>query len=326
MKLWVFLILAVVAGACSKKETIVTPAVAQHPLTASDIDADPVAVLPSGFIGLLRAEIPAVTKSSLGPMVLALANKLAPLPPTSGFVPERDVDRLVLGLYSMQGADVAGLAMGRFNPEGIKNAANATPTTAQGTLVQSPYAGYLLYTVHNVGFCVLSSRTLLIGNETGIRRSLDRIHDGRAVHQMPDWTSTLLDPARAPIAFGANLKSSAVPAGLSQQVPFLADLNALRVLGNFEPPGVNLAGSLGYATPERAEQAAGEMLASRDRLASMGWLMAVMGVSQPIQRLEAKATDREVSFVAALDGAALAKVLSLLTPAIASAAASPGSY
>ena len=326
MKPWFLLLLAVVAGACSKKETIVTPVVAQRPLTAADIDADPLAVLPSGFIGLLRAEIPAVAKSSLGPTVLALANKLAPLPPTSGFVPERDLDRLVLGLYSMQGADVAGLAIGRFNPEAIKNAANTTPTTAQGTLVQSPYAGYLLYTVHNVGFCVLSSRTILIGNETGIRRSLDRIHDGRAVHQMPDWTSTLLDPARAPLAFGADLKSSVLPVGLTQQVPFLADLNALRVLGNFEAPGVNLAGSLGYATPERAAQAAGEMLATRDRLSSMGWVMAVIGVSQPIQRLEAKAADREVSFVAALDGAALAKVLILVTPALVSAAASPGGY
>jgi hypothetical protein len=122
------------------------------------------------------------------------------------------------------------------------------------------------------------------------------------------------------------LKSSVLPVGLTQQVPFLADLNALRVLGNFEAPGVNLAGSLGYATPERAAQAAGEMLATRDRLSSMGWVMAVIGVSQPIQRLEAKAADREVSFVAALDGAALAKVLILVTPALVSAAASPGGY
>ena len=96
----------------------------------------------------------------------------------------------------------------------------------------------------------------------------------------------------------------------------------MRVLGNFEAPGVNLAGSLGYETPERATQAAGEMLASRDLLKSFSFIMGIMGVTQPIQRLEAQATDREVSYVAALDGAALAKIVNLATPALMSAASS----
>jgi hypothetical protein len=222
----------------------------------------------------------------------------------------------------MQGADAAGIASGRFNPDAIKNAAAVTTNTPSGPLVQSPYAGFLLYTVHNVGFCVLSSHTVLFGNETGIRRSLDRIHDGRAVHQFPDWTNAVLDSSRAPIAFGANLKSSPLPVGLTQQVPFLAGLNAARGLGNFEPPGVNWAGSLGYDTPERAQQAAGQLLASRDLISSYGWIMGVMGVGQPIERLEAQATDREVSFVAALNGAALAKILAFVTPSLVPATSS----
>jgi len=322
MKIWLSLVALMAMLGCAKHETIVTPVSAAHPMMPTEIDADPLAILPSGFIGLLRAEAPAVSRSALGPALIALANKLAPLPPGSGFVPERDLDRLIIGLYSMQGADAAGIAIGRFNPDAIRNAAAATSTTPSGPLVQSPYAGYTLYTVHNVGFCVLTSRTVLVGNETGIRRSLDRIHDGRAVHQLPEWTNALLDPSRAPLAFGANLKSTTLPAGLTQQVPFLAGLSAMRVLGNFEAPGVNLAGSLGYETPERATQAAGEMLASRDLLKSFSFIMGIMGVTQPIQRLEAQATDREVSYVAALDGAALAKIVNLATPALMSAASS----
>jgi len=324
MRIRIFLVLALGFLGCAKKETVVTPVTASHPMSAAEIDGDPLAILPTGFIGLLRAEVPAVVKSSLGPALTALANKLAPLPPSSGFVPERDLDRVVIGLYSMQGADAAGIATGRFNPDAIKSAAAAESSTQNGKLVQSPYAGYLLYTVHNVGFCVLSTRTVLFGNETGIRRSLDRIHDGRAIHQLPDWTGALLDTSRAPLAFGANLQSSPLPAGLTQQVPFLAGLNALRVLGNFEQPGVNLAGSLGYETPERAQQAAAEMLASRDLLKSYSFLMGIMGVSQPIQRLEAQAADREVSFVAALDGAALAKIVTIVTPALLSAVPNHG--
>ena len=114
-----------------------------------------------------------------------------------------------------------------------------------------------------------------------------------------------------PLAFRADFKLSTLPAGLTQLVPFLG-LNTLRVLGNFEVPGVNLAGSLGDYFAAWAQQAAAQLLASRDLLSSYGWIMGVMGVSQPIQKLEAKAADREVLFVAALDGAALAKILNLV--------------
>lgn len=321
MKTWLALVVSFGVVCCAKTETIITPTVASHLLTPAEIDADPLAVLPSGFIALMRAEVPEVAKSSLGPTLIALANKMAPLPPSSGFVPERDLDRVVVGLYSLQGVDAAGIATGRFNPDAISNAAAATTNTPSGPLVMSPYAGHLLYTVHNVGFCVLSSRTLLFGNETGIRRSLDRIHDGRAVHELPEWTNVVLDVTRAPLAFGANLKSSAVPEGLTQRLPFLAGLNAARGLGNFAPPGVNWAGSLGYDTPERAQQAAGQLLASRDLLTSYGWIMGVLGVTQPIEKLEAQATDREVSFVVALNGPALAKILGIVTPALVSGAA-----
>lgn len=322
MKATILVLLGAMAVvACSKKDTLITPAVAQHQLTPAEIDAEPLAVLPTGFIGLMRAEMPAVTRSSLGPTVVALIKQWAPMPINSGVAPERDIDRVVIGLYSMQGADAAGVAIGRFNPEAIRQAANANPNTPSGAIVQSPYAGYLLYTVHNMGFCVLSARTLLIGNETGIRRALDRIHEGRAMRQLPGWTDALLDASKAPLAFGARFKPGEVPASVGQQLSFMAELEGLRVLGNFESPGVNLAGSLGYATPERAKQAAGEMLSSRDKLMSMGFLMGVMGIGQPIRRLEANAVDREVSFVAALDGASVSKILTIAAPALLSAAA-----
>ena len=123
MKAIVLLFALVSVIGCAKRETVVTPTVAPRTLTSSEIDADPLAILPTGFVGLLRAEIPAVAKSAMGPSLLALANRMAPLPPSSGFLPERDLDRIVLGLYSMQGADAAGVATGRFDPDAIKRAA-----------------------------------------------------------------------------------------------------------------------------------------------------------------------------------------------------------
>lgn len=308
--------------ACSKKETIIAPTSAGHQMTVAEIDAEPLALLPSGFIGLLRAEVPAVAASSLGPTLLDLFAHWAPLPANSSVTPQRDVDRVVIGYYSMQGADAAGIATGRFNPDAIAQAVKNNPTTPSGNIVQSPYSGHILYTVRNNGFCVLSAATLLIGNETGIRRALDRIHEGRAIRQLPSWTDALLDSSKAPLAFGAQLKAGDVPASVAQQVPFMTDLRGLRVLGNFEQPGLNLAGSLGYETPERAQQAAGEMLSSRDRLASMSWIMGALGMGNPIQRLEATAADKEVSFVAAVDGRSLSRVLAITGPALINAATS----
>jgi len=106
MRAWAALLASTLIWGCAKQETIVTPTVAQHPLTQAEIDADPLAILPTGFVGLLRAEVPLVAQSSFGPSLITFANRLAPLPPNSGFAPERDLDRIVVGFYSMQGADV----------------------------------------------------------------------------------------------------------------------------------------------------------------------------------------------------------------------------
>ena len=91
---------------------MITPAVAQHPMTTTEIDADPLAVLPSGFIGIMRAEVPAVAKSSLGPTLLALANKLAPLPASSGFVAERISTGSSLAYIPCRGQMQPGLRQG----------------------------------------------------------------------------------------------------------------------------------------------------------------------------------------------------------------------
>ncbi len=52
-------------------------------------------------------------------------------------------------------------------------------------MVKSSYAGRSLYTAGNMGFTVLTQKTLLFGNDTGIRRALDRIQEGRAKRQQP---------------------------------------------------------------------------------------------------------------------------------------------
>src|SRR6185369_16970153 len=110
-------------------------------------------------------------------------------------------DVLYIGLYSMSGADVAGVAIGRFNPQAIDQAADGVTQTPLGApLVKTTYAKQTLYVSRNVGFAVLTPRTALFGDETGIRRALDRLSEGRASHDVPKWEDSVLATPNAPIA------------------------------------------------------------------------------------------------------------------------------
>lgn len=313
------------AAACSHPEESVTPTVAERELTAQAIDADPLAMLPGGFIALLRVEIQPALGSALGPALMSISQQLAPLPASAGFRIDQNLERVVIGLYSMQGVDLAGVATGTFDEKAIANAASQ-PTTgpAGGALVKSPYGGRTLYTVNNVGFCILTGKTALFGNETGMRRALDRLREGRATRHLPEWTAELLDSSRAPVGFGADLRIDAVSESLRRQAPFLSALDAVRVLGNYQPPGFNLAGSLDYATPEAASAGAASMLAAKQSLSQGATLMQLFGVPQPIDRLEARADARQVQFVAALDGPGVAKLLTLALPLLGGSTVSGG--
>jgi hypothetical protein len=54
-----------------------------------------------------------------------------------------------------------------------------------------------------VGFTVLTSRTALFGNSTGIRRALDRIKEGTAKRELPGWATKIVSQNQAPLAFGS---------------------------------------------------------------------------------------------------------------------------
>jgi hypothetical protein len=314
-----------VAGCGGAKDSI-SPTVAGRELTAQEIDSSPLTLLPGGLVGFVRVEAQEVFKTAFGPSLAQLARQLAPLPPSSGFVIERDLSRVYLGFYSMAGADLAGVAIGRFDENQIRAAAQATSVPGQapqtGALVQSVYAGKVVYTVSNMGFCLLTAQTALFGNETGIRRALDRIREGRAVNRLPNWTRELLDEKQAPLAFGADLRATALSDSVRQQVPFVEGLEAVRVRGNYVAPGLNLAGSLGYPSAEAAATGAQRVNQTRELLGNAGFFMSLLGIPQPLERLEAKPNGTEVDFVASANGVTLGRLITQITPTILAAARS----
>jgi hypothetical protein len=302
--------LGAAAAACGKKEDVIVRTAKDREKSPAQIDADPLALLPGGAVTLGVLDAQAMFASQFGERLLELAQKRAPLPPSSGFEPKRDLTKVYFGVYSMQGADLAGVALGNFDQTKIESAADGTQQTPSGaTVTKSTYAGRRLYTAEGVGFTVLTPRTALFGNSTGIRRSLDRIRRGIARRDLPAWGLKVLTQTKAPFAFGSNLKENPVPNALRARLPFLDGVETLGVVGNFEPPGVNLAGTLVYPDESAAQRGAAKVSETRAMLDGYTPFLTLLGIPQPVRKLEADAVGREGHFVAGIDAVAVSALL-----------------
>jgi hypothetical protein len=302
---------AFVLLACSKKEDVVIAAADSVQASAADIDRDPVALLPSAAIGLLRLDAPALFKSAVGQRLRDLVLARMPLPPSAGFEPTRDLTAVYTGLYSMSGANVAAVATGTFNPAAIEKAADGTTMTALGApLVKTTYAKRTLYVSRNVGFVVLTEHTVLLGDETGIRRALDRLGEGRATHDVPTWVDDVLRTPNAAMVGAFNLEGQTPMDATVSYVAFLKGLKTARVVGNFEPPGMNFAGTLTYGDPQAAEAASVALDQTNQTLHSYSFLMQLAGVGNPIQKLQTVPSGNDTQFVVAVEEKAVDWVVS----------------
>lgn len=300
-------------GGCRHQEVIVKTADGKK-LRAEDIDRDPTALLPGGALGVGRLDARALYGSPLGQAVLGFMRRHAPLPPGAEFDPERDLLGLWIGIYSMQGADFAGIASGRFRPAAIEAAADGIQQTPLGVpVVRTLYAERKLYTAGELGFVVLTEHTLLFGNETGIRRVLDRLARGRIQREIPPWADDLLGREDVPFALAVDLGSNPVSAAVREELPFSAGLGRLRVVGNFADSGVNLAGTGVYGDEGAAEVGARQVNDIEAMVRSWGWLAAIAGIPQPVRRTSALTRGREVDFVIGLDAAATGRMIEQLS-------------
>jgi hypothetical protein len=305
--------LGLLLTACAKSEDVIVHTGQGKEKTAGQIDADPLALLPSGAITVGVLDAKALFASQFGDKLLEVAKHRAPVPEAAGFDPKRDISKVYFGVYSMQGADVAGVAVGTFDPKKIEAAADGVQRTPLGVPVtKSSYAGRALYTADSVGFTILTTRTALFGNQTGIRRALDRIKGGTAKRELPAWAGKVLNPGAAPFAFGSNLKENPVPNALRSKLPFLDGVETVAVVGNFAAPGVNLAGTLTYPDETTAKTGASKVAETRAMLDTYTPFLAILGIPQPVRKLEADAVGKEGHFVAGIDAVAFSALLSRL--------------
>lgn len=298
------------APACAHKDDVIVKTGADKRLTEADIDADPVRLLPAAAVAVLYVDARALFASRFGDKLYLMAQKRAPLPAAAGFDAKRDLEKVWIGLYSMSGADAAGVVRGTFDRAKIEAAADGTQTTPLGQKVtKTTYAKRALYTAGHAGFSILTGKTALCGNDTGMRRALDRIEEGRARRQLPPNMEALFLEPKTPIVGAADLTSSPLPDAARRELTFLDGVKTLSLVGNFEEPGLNLAGTLTYADEAAAARGAQNVAALRSMLERYATFMALLGIAQPIKKLEAQAKGADVAFVVAVDGLGVAALL-----------------
>ena len=312
MKRRSLLALGLLTLGCPKPEEIIVATAEGEGLSAEDIDRDPLALLPGNAVGWVSADTLKLNGTALGKKLLVIAG--APVPPSAGFRVERDLHRLIVGLYSMQGLDVVGVAKGTFDAHAIETAAEKQEKTPLGApVVKSQYAGRTLYTANNIGFVILTPQSALFGNETGIRRALDRIKEGRVRRQVPKWMDELLSTPNAPMVVGTDLRSQPITESTRKQMPFLNGLHTARLLGNFHPPGMNFAGTLTYDEEEAASNGV-HALQSFDSTMRVGsFFTGLFGFTYPVTKLQARVRGKDAQVVAEIDGQQVSTLVDTLS-------------
>ncbi|HHH29949.1 MAG TPA: hypothetical protein ENK57_16615 [Polyangiaceae bacterium] len=299
------------------------------------------------MLGTLDAA--ALFRSSAANDVGRIVTNLVPVGPESNFVAQRDVQRVYGAVYAMQGADFVAVVQGNFDLVALENAARARAQTPSGApLVVTPYGDESLYTVANIGFVPLTNHTMLSGNETGMRRALDQLRYGQQGRGIPDWMRELLEqavggpprlgtpgapPVAAAVATGAkpafamvgDVAGQGVVAAAGDRLPFLSGLGMIRVLGNFEAPGMNLVGSLTYAD-EQTAAIGSERLSDVQKLAYLASLMATWGFGGRMPEMEVRRQGTHVSFATELDTSLMSIMLRAIADVMSPGKATPPTF
>lgn len=266
------------------------------------VDRDPLAILPSRpvLVGYLDAS--EMFRSALGPDVNQLVTMILPLGPESNFVPSRDVKKVYGGIYAMQGADFCAVLQGDFDVAAIRRAAEArTMVASKVPLVRTRYSDMDLYTAGNVGFVVLTPHTVLSGNETGMRRALDRLRRDKLTHSVPKWMTDLSGTPGTAFTIAGDLGGQSAVDAATSKMPFLVGLQKFRTIGNFRDPGMNMAGSFTYAdTPSAANGAV--QLADLQKLTGFMSLLSSLGLIGTVPTMQVEQRNNDLAFTMPVDG------------------------
>jgi hypothetical protein len=314
-------LLALVALVACGGKAVATPAEAKL-----DLDSDPLALLPGSAVVVASLDAKAMFASaSVGAQVAALADSLLPLGPDAGFDAKRDVDRVVLGVYTSTGADALAVVSGRFDVAKI-----AATTQGRGgvPIVHGMYAGRDTYTAGPAMYSVLSAKTVVAGTGDGVRRALERVQDKKVERAIPAWVDETLSTPGAQLAVAADFTSQPITVAAigAMPLPWLSGMRVAKVIANFGKPGMNIprepasglsepgsrreaglnvAATMSYGEPGQAESAADGVRTADVWLKVLGGFLG--GIS--VQDLDVKTDGKDLKCTFAVDDQTLGRLL-----------------
>jgi hypothetical protein len=297
-------------GSANQQPTLVTPTPsASAAVTPDSLEKDPLSLFPGGALGMFAVDLRAFyTSQSAGPTAAQVAEKYFPIGAEAGFSAWRDLDRMMGGIYSMQGADVLATLVGRFDEAKIAQVAQAKTQTRLGLpVVASTYANRTMYTVSDVGFTIISPHLVLTGTKTTIKRALDRMRDAHLGHDAPAWMIQTVQTPAAAAALALNLDGSkgGIPlASITGGFPLKGTdgLTALRLLGNFQAPGMHIAGSATYVDAAHASAGADGL---KSVFASTVFSVAMSALGVSVQNVTITPAQNDAQIACTIDDASL---------------------
>jgi hypothetical protein len=272
----------------------------------SAADADPLALLPGSALFVARLDVHAMyANAAVGPTVASLTDPLLPLPADT-FDVSRDVDHLVLGGYAGNVADVAVVLSGRFDVDKI---AAATQAKSGAPFVKATYAGFPTSTAGAITIVPLTARTLVAGTTERVRRVLDRLAQGGLTRSLPPWAAETLATQAAQFAIAGDFATQPIASATlgSINLGWLKGLQAVRAIGNFDDPGVNVAATLTYSDPTAAQGATDGI----HLIDSWQKLLAPLLLGAKVENLQVGNTGNDVSCKFAIDASSLRALLML---------------
>lgn len=270
-------------------------------------DADPLALLPGSAIVVASLDVHAMyANPSVSAPVASLVNSFLPLGPDSGFDPSRDVDRLVLGSYAGNQADVAVVLSGRFDVDKI-GAATVGKTGAP--FVKGTYAGFATSTSGMVTVAPVTAKTMVAGTTDRVHSVLDRLGKGPLVRSMPPWAAETLGTQNAKFAIAADFATQPIASATigSINLTWLKGLQVVRAIGDFQDPGVNVAATLTYGDPVAAQGATDGI----HLIDSWQKLLAPLLLGAKVDNLQVGSNGNDVSCKFGVDGGSLQALLTL---------------
>lgn len=314
-----FAVVATVAASsfgCAKKHTAVVNAVpnAQPPA----IDSDPFALLPFGAVMVASLDARQIANSTAGGDLVALSERLLPFAKDIDFQVKRDLDHAYVGMYSFSGADTLGVLVGTFHPDKIDAAAQKGLQTSYGTVVASTYAGRKLYTVANMGFTVITERTMLVGTEAAIRRALDRIQAGTIQREIAPWMSDWVNQTGYPVLVASDVTKQSFGKTVTNLLPWVEGVQYVRIRGRFNPDGgFGMSGALTYPDANKAQTASNGMQAMVKSFGLMA-MLKVIGIDPLVRNLTVQPAGKDVDFQTVLDETHLRALIHMATDWIGS--------